>query len=306
MKKKPSHLSRLSDMVSHAVANLPADQQRLMKVSTESVVELDPTHCRMNDLHRRVEINTADLKEFAESLKAVGQITPAKGWEIDNPDGEGKRYILVYGARRRAAAELAGLKLRVELIPEPSRKDLVRMMYGENSNRKDYSALERGLEFKAYMEAGEASSQQELADLLGEDRTSINRCLQVASLPQEVINAYPRLAMLTQTTGVKLTSEFEKDPAARDRAILAAVQWKQKGSEEDPTKALLAAAEGRDATRPTREHSVLKQKKAIWGRVSGIGSKDSAFTVQLRRGAPPELREDLLNVLRKHFPGFEG
>lgn len=305
MKKRTSHLSRLTEMVSSAVANLPAEEQLKARNPGNTTIEVDPKLCVMNPLHRRLDraINGPDLDSLVASILAGGQVTPAKGWEEELPDGQGKRYVLVYGARRRAACEKAGLFLKLELIPEPSRLELIRLMYGENSSRKDYSPLERGLEFQSYLDAGEASSANELATLLGEDRSTVIRCLQIAKLPQAVLDAYRDPTKLTLVAGTKIESSLDK-PDAKQRVLQTAQEWIEQGREGDPTTALLSAASGH--SKPKSATVKLAQGKAVYGQVSGLHQQKGALRIELRRGAPDALRDDLHAVLRKHFPGLDG
>lgn len=301
--KKPSHFARMTELVGLAVDNAkPPEQRKPNEVVLENVISIDPAKTRMNDLHRRTSIDSQGLEELAEQIREAGQLLPARGWRLETPEANGTEVILIFGARRRAACQRLGLALKVEIVPTPSRQNLIRQMHSENSSRRDYLPLEQGLEFKAFMETGEFKTQEELAAFLAIQRVRLTRCLQIADLPAEVLSVYRDPRLLTLTVGTKLAGEVEKDARTRQRVTDAARQWKAEGRAGDPSSALLAAAADRKKPKTIEQDLVLPEKKTKFGRLKTTA--DGALVLQLRKDAPTELRDELMGVLKRYSKGL--
>lgn len=301
-KKGSSHFARMTEMVALASNNAkPPEERAGNEVVVENVISIDPAKCRMNDYHRRLKssVESAVLDDLVEQFKSVGQVLPARGWRLEKPDADGVEVILIFGARRRAAAEKAQVPLRVEIVPEPTRKALIRQMHSENSSRQDYLPLEQGLEFKAFLESGEAKSKDELSEMLGVNRTRVIRCIQIAELPKEVLSAYSDPGQLGLIHGTTMASLIETELGAKKRLIDAAIEWKAKGKTGNPTSFLLKAAKGERGT-AKMEHVLLSPKKVKLGTLTA--SPSGAISVDLKKNAPQELREAILELLKKHFP----
>lgn len=300
--KRRSSLSRMSEAVGLAVANMSAKERaELSQPSTATIIEVDPKLCRMNRLHRRQPLSANDetLIALSEQMRVAGQVTPVRGWLSPDPSDGSVGYELVFGARRRAAAEMARMPLMLELIQEPSDAELIAMMYGENSNRSDYSPFEKGMEFQAYLSTGAARTHDSLAELLGESKSTVTRCLQVAGLPAEVVAAFGSPRLIPMVGGAKLSSLIANSEAMA-RVLQAATRWTPGGG--DPLPAFLRAAAGRPE--PGSSEVALTLGKTTFGTVRG-GDSSGPMVVQLRRDAPPEIKAEILEVIRRHFPGFK-
>jgi ParB/RepB/Spo0J family partition protein len=304
--KKPSHFARMTELVGLAVDNAkPAEERKPNEVVLENVISIDPAKTRMNDLHRRTSIDSQGLEELADQIREAGQLLPARGWRLETPEPDGTEVILIFGARGRAACQRLGLGLKVEIVPAPSRQGLIRQMHSENSSRKDYLPLEQGLEFKAFLETGEFKTQDELAAFLAVQRVRVVRCLRIADLPADVLASYADPQWLTLTVGTKLAAEVEKDVATRNRIVEAAKNWTAQGRGGDPSGALLSAAAGaRSKARAVEQDLVsVGDKKTKFGRLKTTA--EGALVLQLRRGAPGELRDELMGVLKRYAKGLK-
>lgn len=302
--KKSSHFARMTAMVNMAMENAPPPEERpANQVIQENVIAIDPAKCRMNDLHRRLKssIESGVLDEMVEQFKTVGQVIPARGWKLNRPTEDGIEVILIFGARRRAAAEKAGIPLRVEIVEEPARTALIRQMHAENSSRKDYLPLEQGMEFKAFLDSGEVKHRDELALMLGIDRSRLTRCLQIAEMPAEVLAAYRNPSDLQLIPGSKLATLIESNAATRQKVIKAAQKWVAENGEGNPTSKLMAAASERKAPAKV-DHDLVSSTRTSQGKLTA--SPDGAMVLRLNKTAPEALREEILKVLKKHFSGL--
>lgn len=138
------------------------------------------------DLGDRFRGNYGNLKELAESIKDKGVIQPISVRAV--ADG---RYLLLAGARRYKASEMAGEKTIpavVRTFEGDAELDLREIELIENVQRKDLAWNERALlEERVYKLKG---SQRATAEALDESVGAVNRRLQLAS----AIKIIPELA----------------------------------------------------------------------------------------------------------------
>ncbi len=109
------------------------------------------------------------LSELATSIGEFGVLQPLVVREDGTlPDGR-QRYVVVAGGRRRAAAEVAGLKLVPVVVTgqEPSRARVIQLV--ENLQRQDLSPLD------------EARAYQELIDLRDVRATDVASLIHVSA-----------------------------------------------------------------------------------------------------------------------------
>lgn len=291
---KPRPFDRMGDFLKEAsMREVPSDAPA---PGVGVVIEVDPRDCVMNDYHCRLDsgMHDAELQKLASSM-SKGQITPAKGWRIVPADGHGPKYKLIYGARRRAAAELGGLKLLMELVDEPSARDLVLAMYGENAERVDYSAFEKGKEYLAYVESGAVRSLHELSGVIGEDVASISRCIQIAGLPDEVVTTYDGYASIPVMKGAKLASVI-KDDKARERVLAHALKLRASGKTGDPTDEYLRVAAGLPPNDEPKQRPLQVGGKKI-GSIIG-GGEGERMVVTIKAGVADDLKKKIMEVLK--------
>lgn len=269
------------------VSNLDRDDEA---PPADRVISIPTIQVKMNDLHRR-DMNSAEVADLAQSIEANGQTIPARGWYAD---ASRNQVILVYGARRLAACALIGRDLLVDIIPEPSKTELVRMMFTENKSRKDYSVLELGRELIAYLEAGAYKTIADMAEALKEDLTKAKRAVMIAKLPKEILALYTDPSWLAMSHGVEIAQAVVEDEAARLRVMAAAVELAKGPLVENPTPQLLAAIK-KPAPVKAKPGSVVVNGKAVGSYVGG--GENEPLRVALDRKAPTELKAKILALL---------
>ena len=292
---KPRPFDRMGDFLKEASRREEPSDEPAPGIGV--VIEVDPKECVMNDYHCRLDsgMNDGELKKLADSM-SKGQITPAKGWRLSPPEVGGAKYKLVYGARRRAAAEVGGLKLLMELVAEPSARDLVLSMYGENAERVDYSAYEKGKEYLAYIESGAVKSLHELAGVISEDVASISRCIQIAGLPDEVVKTYDGYASIPVMKGAKLAAVLKDETALR--AVLEHARvLRSSGKAGDPTDEYLRVAAGQPPSDAPKQKPLLVSGKKIGSIIGGdVGEK---MVVTIKAGVAEDLKKQIMALLRQ-------
>jgi ParB family chromosome partitioning protein len=139
-----------------------------------AVDQLDP-----NPFQPRRDFDPLDIASLADSLRRHGMLQPV----LVRPLGD--RYQLVAGERRLRAAIEAHLHEIPARIMELDDQRVCDLALVENLQREDLNAIEKAVAFKGYLERF-AISQEELANRLGLDRSTVSNLLRLLDLPEEV------------------------------------------------------------------------------------------------------------------------
>jgi ParB/RepB/Spo0J family partition protein len=307
-KMKPKRGNALGELIGLAVAQSGVDHMPVEDhaQSGSEVIEIAAGMTRMNDLHRRMNatMQGSAIEELVESMRSVGQQQEAKGWRLDKPE-DGVQVVLIYGARRRAAAEKLGIPLRVRIVPEPTRAQLIRDMHAENRARKDYLPLEMAKEMQAYLESGEYANATELAAGLGEDKSKVSRLLALLKLPKEVLSLYSDPTWMKLFAGSKLATLCE-EAKVRARVLEAAQTWAKSGARGNPTATLLKAAAGKTAWRggapdASLAFNLMDREGRVLGTMRGSLQENQPLVVSLGKSTPAAFRKELAELLERHF-----
>ena len=138
-----------------------------------------------NPFQPRRQFNTAEIASLAESLKEHKQLQPILVRRV------GERYQLISGERRLRAtvfAELPTIRAEVRVADDRLVAELAII---ENLQRKDLNAIEKALSFKRYI-TEHRCTQDELAQRLKIDRSSIANMMRLLELPEVVTDAVQR------------------------------------------------------------------------------------------------------------------
>ncbi len=134
-----------------------------------------------NPYQPRVQYDEEALAELVESIRQKGIIQPIV------VRAKGEDYELAAGQRRLEAAKRAGLGAIPATIKELSDRELLEIALIENIHREDLNCVDRALAYKRYQETFNLSPEQ-IAERLGEDRTTVTNYLRLLSLPEAVID----------------------------------------------------------------------------------------------------------------------
>jgi len=141
-------------------------------------VPLDAIAASPHQPRRRFE--QADLEELAASIREQGVISPL----ILRRGRDG--YELVAGERRLRAARLAGLKTVPAIVRDLADAEALELALVENLQREDLNAVE---EAEAYRRLTEdfGLSQEDVAQRVGKDRSTISNALRLLRLPARIL-----------------------------------------------------------------------------------------------------------------------
>jgi ParB family chromosome partitioning protein len=139
-----------------------------------------PTHKIQPNPHQpRRQFNEKTLAELATSIKSAGLIQPI----IVRPTADG--YELIAGERRLRAAQLAGLDEIPAIIRQVDSFAQAQLALIENIQREDLNPLDRANAYQSLIDQL-GLTQNELANRLGEERSSIANFLRLLSLAEPV------------------------------------------------------------------------------------------------------------------------
>jgi ParB family chromosome partitioning protein len=134
-----------------------------------------------NPFQPRAEFNSADLQELQDSLEANGLLQPITVRR--NPGKNG--FELIAGERRLRAAKTLGWREIPAIIKEIDDRTLLTLALVENLQRTDLNPIEEG-EGYSRLSRDFGLTQQQIAETVGKDRTTIANMLRVLQLPEEV------------------------------------------------------------------------------------------------------------------------
>ncbi len=169
------------------------------------------------------EIST--LNELAASMRQSGVIQPI----VVRATGQG--YQLIVGERRWRAAKMAGLQSIPAVLREATDSQSLELALIENLLREDLNPMEEAEAYQRLL-AQFAWTQEELAERVGKDRSSIANCLRLLRLP-ESIQADLRAGRLTMGHARALLSLESAADQLRLREEILAHSWSVRATEED-------------------------------------------------------------------------
>jgi len=131
-----------------------------------------------NPFQPRKEFKAEELSELQESLNASGLLQPITVRRRPGKDG----FELIAGERRLRAASKLGWKEIPAIIKEIDDKAILTLALIENLQRADLNPVEEG---EGYYRLSHdfGMTQQQIAETVGKDRTTVANMLRVLQLP---------------------------------------------------------------------------------------------------------------------------
>ena len=134
-----------------------------------------------NPFQPRREFNSEELAELQESLKVSGLLQPVTVRRRQGKDG----FELIAGERRLRAAIKLGWKEIPAIIKEIDDRTVLTLALVENLQRTDLNPIEEG-EGYSRLSHEFGLTQQQIAETVGKDRTTIANMLRLLQLPEVV------------------------------------------------------------------------------------------------------------------------
>src|SRR5262245_45825170 len=149
----------------------PAEGDTLVDVALDQI--------QPNPHQPRKSFESSSLDELAASIRASGVIQPIVVRQV----GDG--YQLIAGERRWRAARQAGLERIPALGREATDAESLELALVENLLREDLNPIEEAEAYRHLLDQF-SWTQEQLAQRIGKDRTSIANALRLLRLPGEI------------------------------------------------------------------------------------------------------------------------
>lgn len=174
--EKPRRLGRgLEALIGSAVTTSPTPND----ASNSELQRIPLSRIRPNPYQPRREFNVEELADLEASLKASGLLQPI------TVRRQGDAFELVAGERRFRAATNLGWKEIPAVVREYDDQTMLVLALVENLQRADLNPLDEARGYKRLLEEFDYT-QQQVADAIGKDRTTIANLLRLLSLPAPI------------------------------------------------------------------------------------------------------------------------
>lgn len=145
----------------------------------ERLADVPIGQVKPNPAQPRKKFDEAAIVELANSIKSSGVLQPI----VVVPEGD--HYKIIIGERRWRAAQHAGLQKVPVLIRNIPKTQQVEISLIENLQREDLNPMEIARAYDRLI-AELGLTQQEIADKVGRDRSSVANVLRLLKLPEDV------------------------------------------------------------------------------------------------------------------------
>ncbi|MFE8603910.1 ParB/RepB/Spo0J family partition protein [Archangium violaceum] len=146
-----------------------------------SVLKLPIEVIHRDTLQPRRHFDEEKLRELTESIKAQGVLMPV----LVRKDGEG--YKIIAGERRWRASQLAGLHEIPVIVREVTEVEAFELALVENLQRADLNPMEEAEGYHRLVEEF-GLTQEQVAQRVGKERSTVANALRLLGLPSEVKN----------------------------------------------------------------------------------------------------------------------
>ncbi len=166
-----------------------------------------------NKYQPRTTFNEESMNELAQSIKSDGVIQPVIVRR------SGAQYQLITGERRWRAAKKAGLKTIPAVIRDVSEFRTLEWALIENIQRQDLNPIEEATAYASLIDDFHLT-QEELAQRVGKDRSSIANYLRLLKLPADIKGMIQRHELSTGHAKALTGLEKAKDQLELARRII--------------------------------------------------------------------------------------
>lgn len=173
--RKPALGRGLGALLADARAPTP-----LQSAASGQVMKLPVSAISADRANPRKDFDEVALEELAESLKHQGVLQPI----LVRKDGRGGHRIIA-GERRWRAAQRAGLTEVPVIVREATDAEAYELALVENIQRSDLNPLEEAEAYRRLIEERKWT-QEEAAERVGKDRSTVANALRLLGLPNEV------------------------------------------------------------------------------------------------------------------------
>ena len=146
-----------------------------------SVIEIQIDLVEAKPNQPRKVFDPTSLQELADSIAVHGVIMPI----VVNKKGD--KYMIIAGERRWRASKLAGRKTVPAIVKDYTERQVKEISLIENLQREDLNPIEAARAMKLLMDEYDIT-QEELAERIGKNRSTIANTLRLLNLEDAVID----------------------------------------------------------------------------------------------------------------------
>jgi len=205
---------------------------------SDSLIDVAIDQIEPNPNQPRKSFESNGLEELTASIRTSGVIQPIIVRQV------GVGYQLIAGERRWRAARQAGLERIPAIVREATDAESLELALVENLLREDLNPMDEAEAYRSLLTQF-AWTQEQLAQRIGRDRTSIANALRMLRLPEE-IQADLRAGRLTMGHARALLALTTRAEQIRLRDEILAHDWSVRATEDS-----IRAAESGPAQRRT-------------------------------------------------------
>jgi ParB family chromosome partitioning protein len=290
----PSPFAQASRQTKVPAAELALSGRVAPTFERENILSVDPKRCRPWKYHNRTDAwyTGEGCRDLIESLPRDGQMEPALARRLQgDPNFD---FELIYGLRRRFAAEATHTKLKVRVTDADDARCAV-LMHIENADRQDITPMERALSFQQQLEAKIFSTQEAMAEAFGLKGPQVTKLLKAAQLFKHVslANLFPDKSAVPVTAAYELMTLMER-PGAKDVVLKAAQNLTARGEGAKPPAAMLKYLIG--SLERSRRIEPLRREYNVGSaaRMTAVRNPKGKVTLAFPKGLHESDREGLL------------
>jgi ParB family chromosome partitioning protein len=150
-------------------------------VSKQSLQRIAVSQIHPNPYQPRTDFKPGELAELEASLKANGLLQPI----VVRPKANGDGFELIAGERRLRAATKIGWDEIPAVVKEIDDQMLLTLALVENLQRSNLNPIEEALGYQRLI-SDFTLTQQQVAEVVGKDRTTVANILRLLALPEQV------------------------------------------------------------------------------------------------------------------------
>jgi ParB family chromosome partitioning protein len=169
----------LSSLIPSSIVKLPSAPAPL-PASRPAELRLEVSKIRPNPRQPRRAFDDAGLNELANSMRNEGLLQPVVVRPL--PDG---RFELIAGERRWRAAQRAGIHQIPAVVRDVPDEKLLELALIENVQREELNPIEEAEAYRILVDDLQLT-QNEVAERVGKQRTTVANALRLLNLPELV------------------------------------------------------------------------------------------------------------------------
>jgi len=169
----------LSSLIPSSIVKVPAPATAITQ-SRPAEFRVEVSRIRPNPRQPRRTFDEAGLDELASSMKHQGLLQPV----VVRPTTDG-RFELIAGERRWRAAQRAGIHQIPAVVRDVPDEKLLELALIENLQREELNPIEEAEAYRILVDDLELT-QNEIAERVGKQRTTVANALRLLNLPELV------------------------------------------------------------------------------------------------------------------------